>query len=47
MKPLDGGHMLEILLSYKLKEETYKPIVKAVSIILAIIIVSSIIFSFL
>ena len=47
MKPLDGGHMLEILLSYKLKEETYKPIVKAVSIILAIIIISSIIFSFL
>lgn len=47
MKPLDGGHMLETLLSYKLKEETYRPIVKAVSIILAIIIISSIIFSFL
>ncbi|MDO5848631.1 MAG: site-2 protease family protein [Methanobrevibacter sp.] len=47
LKPLDGGHMFEILLSYKLKEETYKPIVKAVSIILAIIIVVSIIYSFL
>lgn len=47
MKPLDGGHMFEILLSYKLKEETYKPIVKAVSIILAIIIVVSIFYSFI
>lgn len=47
MKPLDGGHMFEILLSYRLNEETYKPIVKAVSIILAIIIVVSIIYSFL
>lgn len=47
IKPLDGGYMFEILLSYKLKEETYKPITKAVSIILAIIIIVSIIYSFL
>lgn len=47
VKPLDGGHMFEILLSYKLKEETYKPIVKAVSIVLAFIIVANIVFSFI
>ena len=47
IKPFDGGHMFEILLSYKLREETYKPIVRAVSIVLAIIIIASIIFSFL
>lgn len=47
MKPLDGGHMFETLLSYKLKEETYKPIVKALSIVLAIIIVLNIFYSFI
>lgn len=47
LKPLDGGHMFEILLSYKLKEKHYKPIVKAVSIILALIIVFSIVYGFI
>lgn len=47
LKPLDGGHMFEILLSYKLKEKHYKPIVKAVSIVLALIIVFSIVYGFI
>ena len=47
IKPLDGGHMFEILLSYKLKEKQYKPIVKAVSIFLALIIVFSILYGFI
>ncbi len=47
IKPLDGGHMLEILLSYKLKEEYYKPIVKFVSIVLGLIIIFSVIYGFI
>lgn len=47
IKPLDGGHMLEILLSYKLPEEQYKPIVNALSIVMAMIIVFSLIAGFL
>ena len=47
IKPLDGGHMFEILLSYKLNEKQYKPIVKAVSIFLALIIVFSILYGFI
>ena len=47
LKPLDGGYMLEILLSYKLSEEYYKPIVNALSVVMAIIIVFSIVAGFL
>lgn len=47
LKPLDGGYMLEILLSYKLSEETYKPLVNALSVVIAMIIVFSIVAGFL
>lgn len=47
IKPLDGGHMFEILLSYKLKEKYYKPIVKVVSVFLGLIIVFSILYGFI
>ena len=47
LKPLDGGYMLEILLSYKLSERYYKPIVNALSVVLAMIIVFSILASFI
>ena len=47
MKPLDGGYMLEILLSYKLSENHYKPIVNALSAVMAMIIVFSIVTSFI
>nr|WP_295000956.1 site-2 protease family protein [uncultured Methanobrevibacter sp.] len=47
IKPLDGGHMLEILLSYKLSEEHYKPLVNALSVVLAMVIVFSIVAGFL
>ena len=47
LKPLDGGYMLEILLSYKLSEEHYVPIVNAISAVMAIIIIFSIIVSFI
>ena len=47
IKPLDGGYMLEILLSYKLSESYYKPIVNALSVVLAMIIVFSIFASFI
>ncbi|WP_407392559.1 site-2 protease family protein [Methanobrevibacter sp.] len=47
LKPLDGGHMLEILLSYKLSEEHYVPIVNAISAVMAIIIIFSIVVSFI
>ena len=46
LKPLDGGYMLEILLSYKLSEEQYKPIVNSISVIMAMIIVFSLVASF-
>ena len=46
IKPLDGGHMLEILLSYKLSEEHYKPLVNALSVVLAMVIVFSIVGGF-
>jgi hypothetical protein len=39
--------MLEILLSYKLSEEYYKPIVNALSVVMAMIIVFSIVAGFL
>ncbi|WP_458403077.1 site-2 protease family protein [Methanobrevibacter sp.] len=47
LKPLDGGYMLEILLSYKLKEEYYRPIVNALSVVMAMIIVFSIVAGFI
>lgn len=47
IKPLDGGRMFEIVLSYKLKEEHYRPIVHTVSIILATIIIFSLIYGFI
>jgi membrane-associated protease RseP (regulator of RpoE activity) len=47
IKPLDGGYMLEILLSYKLSEEHYKPLVNALSAVLAMVIVFSIVAGFL
>ena len=47
LKPLDGGYMLEILLSYKLSEENYKPIVNSLSAVMAMIIVFSLVASFI
>lgn len=47
MKPLDGGKMLEILLSYKLPERQYKPLVNSISVIMAMIIVFSLLASFI
>lgn len=47
IKPLDGGYMLEILLSYKLSEKQYKPIVNSISAIFAIVIVFSLIVGFI
>lgn len=47
LKPLDGGYMLEILLSYKLKEQHYRPIVNALSVVMAMIIVFSIVAGFI
>ena len=47
IKPLDGGYMLEILLSYRLSEEHYKPLVNAISGVMAMIIVVSIIAGFI
>lgn len=47
LKPLDGGHMLETLLSYKFKEQLVKKFVNALSGVMAIIIVFSIIAGFL
>lgn len=43
LKPLDGGYILEILLSYKLSEETVKSIVNALSAVMAMIIVFSLV----
>lgn len=47
LKPLDGGYLLEILLSYKLSEEQYKPIVNALSAVMAMIIVFSLVAGFI
>ena len=47
LKPLDGGYMLEILLSYKLPEEHYRPLVNAISGVMAMIIVVSIVAGFM
>ena len=47
IKPLDGGHMLEILLTYKISEGIAKPIVNAISGVMGIIIVFNIIIGFI
>ena len=47
IKPLDGGYMLEILLSYKLSEEKVKPIVNALSVVMAMVVVFSLVAGFL
>ena len=43
MKPLDGGHLFENLLSYVMPESIYRPIVLFMSFFMAIIIVVSVI----
>lgn len=43
MKPLDGGHLLENLLSYVTSENVYKPIVTFLSFFMGIIIVVSLV----
>ena len=43
MKPLDGGHLLENLLSYIMPEVAYKPIVTFMSFLMGIIIVVSLV----
>lgn len=47
IKPLDGGHMLEILLTYKLSEAQAKPIVNAISVVLAIVVIFSLLVGFI
>lgn len=46
MKPLDGGHLFENLLSYIMPESFYKPIVTFMSFFMAIIIVVSLVVGF-
>ena len=43
MKPLDGGHLLENLLSYIMPESAFKPIVTFMSFFMGIIIVVSLV----
>ena len=47
LKPLDGGHMLEILLRYKLSDEKAKSIANALSVVMAIVVVFSLVAGFL
>ena len=47
MKPLDGGKMLEVLLSYRLDEIKYKPLVNSISVVMALIIICSLVAGFL
>lgn len=47
IKPLDGGYMLEILLSYKLSDEQVRPIINSISMVMAMIIVFSLIAGFI
>jgi len=47
MKPLDGGKMLEILLSYKLPENQYKALTNSLSVIMAMIIIFSLVAGFI
>ncbi len=46
MKPLDGGHLLENILSYIAPENVYKPIVTFMSFFMGIIIVVSLVVGF-
>ena len=46
MKPLDGGHLLENILSYIAPENVYKPIVTFMSFFMGMIIVVSLIVGF-
>jgi len=46
MKPLDGGHLLEELLDYKLPEKIVKPVITSVSWFMVFIIVISLIAGF-
>ncbi|MDO5823542.1 site-2 protease family protein [Methanobrevibacter sp.] len=47
LKPLDGGYMLEILLSYKFPEKTVKPVVNSLSAVMALIVIFSIVAGFI
>lgn len=47
LKPLDGGYMLETLLTYKFSEDAVKPVVNAVSAVMAMIIIFSIVAGFI
>ena len=47
LKPLDGGYMLETLLTYKFSEESVKPVVNALSAVMAMIIIISIVAGFI
>ena len=47
IKPLDGGHMFETLLSYKVSEKYYKPITNSLSLVLGMIIIFSLVYGFL
>ena len=46
MKPLDGGHLLEEILDYKLPKNIYQPIVATVSFFIIFIIIISLIAGF-
>ena len=47
MKPLDGGKMLEVLLSYRIDESKYKPLVNSISVVMALIIIFNLVAGFL
>ena len=44
---LDGGHMIETLLSYKFSEKQYMPLVNSLSIVLVLVIVFSLLVGFI
>lgn len=46
MKPLDGGHLFENILSYVTSENVYKPVVTFTSFFMGIIIVVSLLYGF-
>ena len=47
IKPLDGGYLLEILLSYKLSKEYYTPIINSLSVVMVMVIVFSLLAGFI
>lgn len=47
IKPLDGGHMLEILLTYKLTESQAKPIINAISAVFGMIVIFTVLIGFI